>query len=123
MERGIAISPDSDEVEKFVASLLGAICAGWCARMMAMATDPLIDVASQHLIDYGGLAGILLVSLVLGIWMFDDLRALLAMGIYAIPALATLYLVSWETACVMMGISAPILAYLGKDPIRDFFKA
>lgn len=123
-ERGKTISPASDEIEKFAASLLAAVCTGWCARTIAIATDPIITTATQQFIDYGGLVGVLLVTLILGKWMFDDFKAFLAMGIYAIPALVTLYIVSWETACVLMGICAPILAYFWRrNPIREFFGA
>ena len=104
-----------DEVKSLITAFLGAICAGWLGKLAALVTDPIISMVYQYAWR-GGVMVVAIIVMVLIKQAFDDYKGYVAMGIFAIPAIAMLF-VPWDVATVLMGLSVAGLSYMGKKTI------
>jgi len=110
------------EARSFVISVILAICAGWSSKLAALLTDPIYSTIEKIGWGSGWIAG-LLVAFVITRQMLEDYEFYVAMGIFAIPAIAT-FLLSWENATWLFGLSlAGLLIVGGKEAYRLVKKA
>ncbi len=102
------------EIRAFVISVLLAICAGWSSKLEGLIADPVYSAVQQTGLGVGGIAG-LLVAFVLVMRIMEEYEFYVAMGVFAIPAIAT-FLQSWDTATLLFGFSlAGLLIVGGKE--------
>jgi hypothetical protein len=104
-----------DEIKSFIVTFLGAICAGWLSKLATLITDPIVSVVQQYAWR-GGMIVVVFVAAVLVKQAFEDYQGYVAMGVFAIPAIAMLF-VPWDVATILAGFSAVILSFMGKKTI------
>lgn len=108
-----------EDIKSLLASFLGAFVAGWTAKVVASLTDPIFSAFAQVAVGLGCI-GVLFVVLFLIIQTYEDFMDYLAMGVFAVPAIVTLFL-PWDVASALMIFSWLGLGYLGKDTVLGFF--
>ena len=108
------------DLKSLLASFLGAFVAGWTAKVASALTDPIFSAVGQVAAGLG-VIGVLFVVLFLILQTYEDVMDYIAMGVFAIPAIVTLFL-PWDVASVLMIFSWIVLGYLGKDTVLGLFR-
>lgn len=104
-----------DEIKSFIAAVLGAICTGWLSKLATLLTDPIVSLVYQYAWRAGCIVAVLVVVVIIK-QAYEDYMGYVAMGLFAIPAIAMLF-IPWDPATVLMGLSLIGLSIMGKKTI------
>lgn len=108
------------ECESIVASVLGAIFFGWCSKVAALATDPIISIATQLALRSGWVVVVVMIAFIVRMAL-DDYASYVSMGVFALPVIVT-FLLPWDAANAMMTISVIGLALMGREIVFGRFR-
>ena len=102
-----------DEFKLLLTSFFGAFIVGWFGNLVALVTDPIISASNQALIKLGWVGVFLVVAVVIK-QTYDDLKGYMAMGVFAIFAIGTLFL-PFDLATILFFISSVSLCLIDED--------
>jgi hypothetical protein len=107
------------EIKAYLISFFSALAVGWWSKVITSITDPITSTMDQAVCRLGWV-GVLFVILLAIKQSFDDYEGYIAMGVFAVPAIAAL-LLPWDIATGLALLSVPVLGFFGIDAVRDIF--